>query len=178
MERERRYDSGAGLSAGAGGNSGDSGDAWSAVTRSEPPEPSRRTDLTGLTIAGLTRRRAAWLLAAFVTIWIVSVFARQIGEAGSAADRAAQIRAGNVQLAGEVATLQAERDLVQRQSYIEQAARAFGLGGRNERPFTLAENAPALAADAPGSAAVRLGARAATVTPLDRWLDLLFGAHP
>ena len=41
--------------------------------------------------------------------------------------------------------------------------------------FTLDPQAPALAADAPGSASVRLGAESARVSPLDRWLTLLFG---
>ncbi len=44
-----------------------------------------------------------------------------------------------------------------------------------ERPFILADDAPALASDAPGTAATRLGANLDDETPLESWLDLLFG---
>jgi hypothetical protein len=44
-----------------------------------------------------------------------------------------------------------------------------------EIPFTLADDAPPLGPDAPGSAAVRLGAVADRRSPLESWLDLLFG---
>ena len=46
---------------------------------------------------------------------------------------------------------------------------------RDEIPFTLAPDAPPLAVDAPGSAAVRLGAESEHVAPLERWLTVLFG---
>ena len=55
------------------------------------------------------------------------------------------------------------------------AARAYGLGGRKEIAFALAPDAPPLASDAPGSAGLRVGAAASRVSPLDRWLTLLFG---
>jgi hypothetical protein len=42
-------------------------------------------------------------------------------------------------------------------------------------PFTLGPGAPALSPDAPGSAAVRLGADTSSPTPLESWLTLLFG---
>ena len=142
------------------------------------PDPVRRPpgpDLAGLTIAGITRRRVAWILAAIVSVWIVAVFARQVGDAGAAVDRAAQLRIDNGSLASQVEDLQQELDLVQRQAFVEQQARANGLGGKGEHPFVLGSDAAPLAADAPGSAAVRLGATAARTSPLDAWLDLLFG---
>ena len=40
----------------------------------------------------------------------------------------------------------------------------------------LADDAPPLAPDAPGSASVRLGAVVDRPSPLESWLDLLFGA--
>jgi cell division protein FtsB len=132
-------------------------------------------DLASLPIAGITRRRAAWVLAAIVSIWIVVVFARQVGDAGAATGRADRLRAENAVLVSQVDALSKELDVVQRQAFIEQQARAYGLGGARERPFTLGPGASPLPADAPGSASVRLGAQTASISPLDAWLDLLFG---
>jgi len=144
-------------------------------TRPDPLPRPAAPDLTALPIAGITRRRVAWVLAGIVSVWIVLVFARQVGDAGAASDRAARLRAENVGLAGQVVDLQRELALVQQQTFIEQEARAFGLGSRGERPFALAPGAPALPTDAPGSAAVRLGARHERTAPIEVWLDLLFG---
>lgn len=146
----------------------------------EPAEQADRSagrgpDLGALPIAGITRRRVAWALAAFVSIWIVAVFARQVGDAGAAADRADRLRAENAVLASQVEALEEELDLVQRQAFIEQQARAYGLGGAHERPFALAPDASPLPADAPGSASARLGAVPPRTAPVDAWLDLLFG---
>ncbi len=72
-------------------------------------------------------------------------------------------------------TLTEERALIQEQAYIEIEARAHGLGGRQEHPFSLAPDASPLPADAPGSASAALGATAQRSAPIDAWLDLLFG---
>lgn len=132
-------------------------------------------DLTGLPVAGITRRRIGFLAASFVAAWIVIVFARQAGEAAAATARADRERAANVALAGEVAAKREELELIQQQPWIAQQARGYQLGSRYEIPFTIAADAPALPPDAPGSAAVRLGAGEPTVTPLESWLSLLFG---
>ena len=55
--------------------------------------------------------------------------------------------------------LERELDRIQQRRFILQQARANGLGGHKEIAFTLDSNAPPLAADAPGSAALRVGAR-------------------
>jgi cell division protein FtsB len=132
-------------------------------------------DLSSLPIAGLTRRRLAGLLGTMVAIWIVVVFARPVGDASAAAARVDQMHVDNAVLSTEVEALTRELDQIKRQRFIEQEARAHGLGSSKEIAFTLAEDAPRLPDDAPGSASVRLGARASEVTPLDRWLTLLFG---
>jgi cell division protein FtsB len=132
-------------------------------------------DLSGLPVAGITRRRVAFLAAAFISAWIVVVFARQVGEASAASTRAEQMRLANVELAADVTSLERELELIQRQEYILQQARGYRLGAPNEIPFTLSPDAPPLTADAPGSAAVRLGAGEPPVTPLESWLSLLFG---
>ena len=77
--------------------------------------------------------------------------------------------------AADVIALEDELALIQRQAYIEQQAREYRLGAPRERPFILADDAPALASDAPGTAATRLGANLDDETPLESWLDLLFG---
>lgn len=138
------------------------------------PAPTRPS-LDGLSLAGLTRRRAAFILAGVVSAWIILAFARQVGDASAATARAEQLRVENQQIETTVAALQAELELIQRQAYIEQQARGYGLGARRERPFVLASDAAPLPADAPGSAALRLGAPEAERSPFESWLSLLFG---
>jgi hypothetical protein len=74
----------------------------------------------------------------------------------------------------EITGLERELDRIGDRRYILQQARGFGLGGSHEISFSLAPGAPSLPPDAPGSAAVRLGAPT-SVPPLERWLGLLFG---
>jgi hypothetical protein len=132
--------------------------------------------LADLPVAGLTRRRMGLVIAAIVAAWVIVLFARQVGEASEASARADAVRISNVVLAADVAGLQRELDLIQRQAYIEQQARTYRLGTPQEIPFILADGAPSLAPDAPGSASVRLGAVTERRSPLDAWLDLLFGS--
>lgn len=146
----------------------------------QPGAPAGATrelpDLSSLGIAGLTRRHIAWMLGALIAAWIVIVFARQVGDAQAATARVEQMTADNAALSTRVDALSRELALIERQAFVEQQARAHGLGGPKEIAFTLAQDAPPLPDDAPGSASVRLGAKAAQVSPLDRWLTLLFGA--
>ncbi len=132
--------------------------------------------LTDLPVAGLTRRRIGLIIAAVVAAWVIVLFARQVSEASEAAGRADAMRASNAALEAQVAALTLERQLIQRPAYIDQQAREYRLGTTDEIPFILADDAPSLAADAPGSASVKLGATVTRRTPLDAWLDLLFGA--
>lgn len=150
-----------------------------ATATPQPPASATTAALASLSdlpVAGLTRRRIAVLLAALVAAWVIVLFARQVGEASEASTRADAMRVQNEAMAADVAALEAEKELIQRQAYIQQQAREYRLGAPREIPFILADDAPALAADAPGTAANRLGARADEATPLDSWLTLLFGA--
>lgn len=123
----------------------------------------------------LSRRRvvtaAGLLLAGLLTL----SFVRQVGEASAAAGRAADLRNANAALRDDVARLQRDLYHVQDEHFIQLEGRAYGLGSKGEIPFALAAGAPALAADAPGSASVRLGAPERPHSPLDAWLALLFG---
>jgi len=131
--------------------------------------------LSDLPVAGLTRRRIALLIGSLVAAWVIVLFARQVGEASEATARVDGMRAANVSLQGEVTALQGELDLIGRQAYIEQQAREYRLGSPSEIPFVLADDAPPLPSDAPGTAAVRLGAVVDRPSPLESWMDLLFG---
>jgi hypothetical protein len=139
------------------------------------PVASSAPDLAALPIAGITRRRMAAVVAGILAAWIVIVFARQVSEASAATGRAVGIAADNVALQRQVAGLDRELDLIARQRFVQQQARAYRLGGPKEIAFTLSPDAPALDEDAPGSAAVRLGAVTDEVEPLERWLTVLFG---
>ncbi len=126
-------------------------------------------DLSSLSIAGITRRRVAWVTGALVSAWIVIVFARH------AAARVDQMNENNRALAAEVASLEQELQVIEKPAYIAQAARAYRIGTEREVPFTLDSSVPSPAADAPGSAALSLGARDRSMTPLESWLSILFG---
>ena len=132
--------------------------------------------LSDLPVAGLTRRRIALLLGALIAAWVVVLFARQVGEASEATTQADAMRASNVTLQIQVAAAQRELQQIQQPAYIAQQAREYRLGMPREIPFIIADDAPPLAADAPGSAAVRLGAVVDRRSPLESWLDLLFGS--
>ncbi len=132
-------------------------------------------DLSSLSVAGITRRRVGWLVAALVSAWIVVVFARQAGDTAAASNRADQIARDNVALAAEVAALKKELKIIERPEYVAQQARAYQVGSRHEIPFTLDPSVPDPGPDAPGSASVRVGAPEERPTPLESWLSLLFG---
>jgi len=133
-------------------------------------------DLSALPIAGITQRRMAILIGALLAAWIVLLFARQVSDAAAASSRAEAMIVENAIRHSEIAALERELDRIQQRRFIRQQARAHGLGGHNEIAFTLEADAPPLAANAPGSAALRVGAPAA-VSPLDSWLTILFGAN-
>jgi hypothetical protein len=132
-------------------------------------------NLSDLPVAGLTRRRVAILLGGLIVAWVLVLFARQVGEASQATALAAEMRVQNARLEAQSGALGAELALIQRSTYIGQVARQYRLGSADEIPFVLADDAPRLAADAPGSAEVRLGSDPARPTPLESWARLLFG---
>lgn len=149
-------------------------DARAASSVSARGEASSMS-LADLPVAGLTRRRIALLLGALVAAWVILLFAQQVGQASQASAKAAEMRASNAALAANVTALKSELELIQRQAFIEQQARAYRLGTAHEIPFALADDAPSLPPDAPGSAGVRLGAVSEKPSPLEQWIRLLFG---
>jgi cell division protein FtsB len=145
---------------------------------SAPASPGSRLDRLDpatLPMPSLSRRRVLAAAAILLAAWMAISFARQVSEATAATDRAAEMRAGNAALQAEVSQLQADLSRVQDRQYILIQGRAVGLGARGEIPFALAADAPSLPPDAPGSAAVRLGAVTTDESPLDAWLAALLG---
>jgi len=136
--------------------------------------PAREPDLATLPIVGITRRRMGILIGVLMAAWIVILFARQVTDAAAATSRAEAMIATNETKRTEIAALERELGSIQQRPFVLQQARGYGLGSSKEIPFTLAAGAPPLASDAPGSAGTRLGA-SSSVSPLDRWLTLLFG---
>ena len=110
-----------------------------------------------------------------VAAWLVIAFGRQVVAASDASTRADDLRAQNGELRDQVAALQEDLGRVQDGRYIQLAGRAYGLGGAGEHPFTLQAGVPTPGPTAPGSAAVRLGAGHDPSSPLDAWLEALFG---
>jgi hypothetical protein len=141
-----------------------------------PQQTPAAIDPAALPMPSLSRRRLVTAAGVIAAGLLALSFVRQVGEASTAANRAADLRAGNAVLRDEVNRLERDLQQVQDPRYILLAGRAFGLGGPREVPFALAAGAPPLAADAPGSAAVRLGAAARHQSPLDAWLEVLFGS--
>ncbi len=143
------------------------------ATVSARQEPS--LDPATLPMPSLSRRRLVTAAGVLLAGVLLLGFARQVSDASAASARATDLRTANAALRDEVARLEADLGHVQDVRFIRLAGRAFGLGGPHEIPFALAAGAPALAADAPGSASVRLGAIEHPKTPLDAWLEVLFG---
>jgi cell division protein FtsB len=139
-----------------------------------PPERPTEPGLRALPVAGITRRRLSMVLGGVLAMWIVVVFARQVSEAAAATSRAEAMVASNTAKKAEIDSLEQELERIQDPRYIAQQARGYELGGDHEIPFTLAAGASPLPEDAPGSAVRRVGATP-SVSPLERWLTILFG---
>ena len=138
-------------------------------------DAAARHDLSDLPVLGITRRRAGYLLGVILAGWVLIVFARQVSDAAAAGADADAMRAANAAASAHVEGLERELDLIERQEFITQQARLYRMGQGKELPFTLDPDASPLPSDAPGSAAVKLGAESSDRSPLDTWLEVLFG---
>jgi hypothetical protein len=139
------------------------------------PVVATRPDPALLPMISISPRRLLLIVGLVVVAWGLVSFGRQVAAASASSARADLLRVANAQLGDEVAGLQHELQLIQEPRYIDQQARAYRLGGAHEVPFALADGAPTLLPDAPGSAAHRLGADGGEGSPLDIWLRILFG---
>jgi cell division protein FtsB len=142
------------------------------------PEAQAPADLSDLPVAGLTRHRMLVIATCLAVAWLAFAFIRQVGDVTAASTRAEALGIANQQLRADIEALDGELRLIQRQDYIVQQARAYRLGEPREVPFTLEQPLASLPPDAPGSAGVRVGADEDRHTPLEAWLQLLFGPTP
>jgi len=140
--------------------------------------PETAPALPSVAVGGLTRKRLAWIVACVVAGWILFTFARQVGEAADATARADRARADNASIAAELGRLQGELAYIQQPRFVAQQARAYGVGGRREHPFPIQVGTAPLPADAPGSASQRVGYRTTDRSPLQAWIQVLFGPAP
>lgn len=131
----------------------------------------------------MIRRRTSTLRGALVLlgqVLLVAIFVVEFGRnligVIQVNSRLAQLRDETAALQAQAEALQAERILLDDAAFLELVARGYSLGSTVERPFVLAADAAPLPEDAPGSGARRFAPDAPTQSPLDAWLDLLFGS--
>jgi hypothetical protein len=124
----------------------------------------------------MTKLRVAMLVSGLVFLWLVGVFARQVGEAQTAANQAEQMRVRNEAMKRDIQSLEAELKIVEQPAFVSLIARGYSLGAPNEIPFSVDPSAPALASDAPGTAGIRPTTTETSSSPFDQWLRVLFGS--
>ena len=120
----------------------------------------------------LTRAHVAAAVILVVGLWVVLSFGRTITALNSATDREQLLSDETAQLTAQLEASHRELELVQTEGFQALQARAFGIGRPGEVNFSLEPGAPS------PEPVVPLGAesnRAAPDTPLDAWLQLLFG---
>ncbi len=146
--------------------------------RSQPrlPDPSVPASLLSQprpALAGLDRRTVALSAAILVVVWLVLVFGRAVSQANQAADQAAVMRQQNAVMAAQLQERRAELSIIQSPQFLALQARAYGYGTPNEQVFALQPGSSAPPAVTP------LGQQppaSAPPTPLQAWLNLLFGS--
>jgi hypothetical protein len=117
------------------------------------------------------------LVAGLFALWLVGVFARQVGDASSASNQADQLRARNAAMQRDVASLEFEIKLIAQPAFVSQMARGYDLGSPREIPLTVDPNAPPLPPDAAGSTGIKPDQPTQEASPLDSWMQALFGAQ-
>ncbi len=126
---------------------------------------------------GLSRRKLAVIVAGLLCLWLVGVFAHQVGEAAAAANQVDAMKARNAAVAREIDALQSELKVIQQDGFVEFSARGYMLGSPREIPFTIDPAAAALPANAPGSVGIKPPSVAQPASPLESWLRVLFGSQ-
>lgn len=122
----------------------------------------------------LERRGAVVLLGLFAAGWLVFIFAGALARTNDLDARLTDARAQTAALEAQVEAGYAEIEFIKTDAYLEQAARGLGLGEQGEQSFALPDDAP------PAQPIPLLGSPASdglTSTPLEAWLELLFGSE-
>lgn len=110
-----------------------------------------------------------------LAVLILALFGRSLISALEVNAEIAQLRDENARLAAQAEAMTAERILLDDAAFLDLIARGYSLGSSVERPFVLAADATELPADAPGSAARRLTIPEEVRSPIDAWIEVLFG---
>ncbi len=129
--------------------------------------------LRALPSTGDRLRAGAIFLVALI---FLIALARSLIGALQASTEISRLRDENAALALRAEALTAERILLDDAAFLDLVARGYNLGSPVERPFVLAADASELPADAPGSAERRLGSATPQRSPIDVWLEILFGS--
>jgi cell division protein FtsB len=145
----------------------------SDATPSAPPTAAAPAPIPALPI---TRMRLALAVGVIVVLWLIGVFARQVGEAQSAQSRADQLRARNVAMERDIKSLEREIALIKQPAFVAEMARGYLLGTPGEIAFRVDPAASPLPANAPGSQGIVPTAIPRSGSPLDAWLQALFGS--
>jgi cell division protein FtsB len=122
----------------------------------------------------ITRVHLGLIALAVISVWLALVFARSLADLDKASTRQAQIAAESSALAARLAADKREYALVQTDAFQALQARAYGIGAPGEQVFSLAPGAPPPPPITPlGNPSA--GVKSAPSTPLDAWLEILFG---
>ena len=121
----------------------------------------------------VTRVHLGLIALAVISVWLVLVFARTLGDLDRAAARQQAIAAESDALATRLAADKREYALVQSDAFQSLQARAYALGAAGELVFSLAPGAPSAPPITPLGHPVR--AAVAPGSALDAWLEILFG---
>jgi hypothetical protein len=148
-----------------------------AVAVATNSELGSRLDSLGRQIGygrGLRPGRAQILavLMVILAFWLLITFGRALGQLNDATQREATAAAETRTLQAQLEAGRRELMLVQTDAFQALEARALGMGSQGEKIFALAADAP------PPPGLVPLGqnsASAAQESPLEAWLELLFG---
>jgi hypothetical protein len=119
----------------------------------------------------LRRAPVGVVIGVLIAAWIVLSFGQTLATLNDTDERLGAIRAETAALEARIRQGQAEMQLAQTPAFQRMLARSYGMAPPGERPFALEAAAP------PPSAVVPLGGAAAggTGSPLDAWLQILFG---
>jgi hypothetical protein len=121
-----------------------------------------------------TPRRSQLLLVLLIVLgfWLVLVFGRTLTELNETTDRVAAVAAETEELNARLDAGRRELVLVQADSFQRLQARSFGMGEPGEVVFSLESGTVGPAPIVPIAGA---GTDPESGSPLDAWLDLLFG---
>jgi hypothetical protein len=148
-----------------------------AVAAAPDTELSGRLDSLGRQIGygrGLRpgRTQIVAVVLVIVGFWLVIGFGRALGQLNDATQRQQAAAAENLTLEAQLEAGRRELMLVQTDAFQSLQARAVGMGQNGELVFVLTSDAPPPEIVPLGRAA----APAANQTPLEAWLELLFGS--